>query len=409
MSEYTTVAVGEAQFIIFVESVCIASRFDVVIASVEDRPQLAGLSEVLGVVGMAVLDGPRLAQQELVESEHIQQRDATRRRAEQVRALNQSAYEQGSRRLESPDVLTLSARALDIQQQMFAFPGGDDALVGVEFGVLDRRHRSHEGLAENALEPARAGEAVERVVERARQGVGEAVAAALDGLGGLQVLHHAQVAARQRGRDGEIGVGIRPGAAVFHPPRLAAGDGHAEADGAVVAERATVDFAPTEPGPVAKYAPVVLTTLVLALAGPWLSRRRPKLLENVGTAASEYSLVSHTVGGLLSVTFLSVFVFMAFTLVLIPVSLLGLFVGAVTIAYGVVSLGYLVGSRLGTPRTGLATAVGVVAVVALLQVLGAVTFVGDIVAAAILVTGLGAVVLTYFGLQRFEPALPGYE
>jgi len=181
------------------------------------------------------------------------------------------------------------------------------------------------------------------------------------------------------------------------------------ADGAVVAERATVDFAPTEPGPVAKYAPVVLTTLVLALAGSWLSRRRPKLLENVGTAASEYSLVSLTVGGLLSVTFLSVFVFMAFKLVLIPVSLLGLFVGAVTIAYGVVSLGYLVGSRLGTPRTGLATAVGVVAVVALLQVLGAVTFVGDIVAAAILVTGLGAVVLTYFGLQRFEPALPGYE
>ena len=181
------------------------------------------------------------------------------------------------------------------------------------------------------------------------------------------------------------------------------------AEDAVVAERSTVEFAPTEPGPVATYVPVVLTTLLLALAGAWLSRRRPKLLENVGTAAREHSLVSLTVGGLLSVTFLSVLVFMAFTLVLIPVSLLGLFVGMLTIAYGVVSLGYLVGSRLDTPRTGLATSVGVVAVVALLQVLEMIPFVGDFVAVAILVTGLGAVVLTYFGLQRFEPAFPGYE
>ncbi|MDZ7689432.1 MAG: polymer-forming cytoskeletal protein [Halobacteriales archaeon] len=181
------------------------------------------------------------------------------------------------------------------------------------------------------------------------------------------------------------------------------------ADGAVVGERATVEFAPAESGHVAKYAPVVLTTLALALSGAWLSRRRPKLLENVGTAAREHSLVSLTVGGLLSVTFLSVFVFMAFTLVLIPVSLLGLFVSALTVAYGVVSLGYLVGQRLDMSRTGLSTAVGVVAVVALLQVLGVVPVVGDIVAVAVLVTGLGAVVLTYFGLQRFEPALPGYE
>jgi hypothetical protein len=100
---------------------------------------------------------------------------------------------------------------------------------------------------------------------------------------------------------------------------------------------------------------------------------------------------------------------MSFTLVLIPVSLLGLFVGALTIAYGVVSLGYPVRRRLDTPRTGLSTAVGVMAVVALLQILGMVPFVGDIIAVAVLVTGLGAIVLTYFGLQRFEPAFPEYE
>jgi hypothetical protein len=180
------------------------------------------------------------------------------------------------------------------------------------------------------------------------------------------------------------------------------------ADGAVITERSTVEFVPADPNPVAAYTPVILTTLVLALVGAWLSRTRQILLDTVGSAAREHPVISLTVGALLAVTFLAVFVFMAFTLVLLPVSILGLLVGMLTIAYGIIALGYLVGQQLDTPRVELATALGVIAIMAFLQVIGVVPILGDLIAAGLLLIGLGAVVLTYFGLQEFEPVtLPG--
>ncbi len=175
------------------------------------------------------------------------------------------------------------------------------------------------------------------------------------------------------------------------------------AEGALIADRTTVDVTPAEPDPVAAYAPIVLTALLLALVGAVLTRRRPTLLENVATATREHAVVSLTVGGLLFVTFLSVFVFMAFTLVLIPVSILGLLVGLLTIAYGVIAWGYLVGQRLNLSEGGVATAIGVVLVVVLLQVVGRIPIVGDLLVVGVLLSGLGAVVLTFYGLRQFEP------
>ncbi len=180
------------------------------------------------------------------------------------------------------------------------------------------------------------------------------------------------------------------------------------ADGAIVSERSSVEFAPAEPDPIAAYTPVILTTLMLALVGAWFARTRRTLLDTVGSAARDHPVISLTVGALLAVTFLAVFVFMAFTLVLLPVSILGLLVGMVTIFYGIIAVGYLVGQQWETERVGLATALGIVAVMAFLQVIGVVPILGDLIAGGLLLIGLGAVVLTYFGLQEFEPVtLPG--
>ncbi len=181
------------------------------------------------------------------------------------------------------------------------------------------------------------------------------------------------------------------------------GGNEAVADGATIGERSIVEFVPAEPDSIAAYTPVILTTLVLALAGAWLARTRRAVLATVGSAARDHPVITLTVGALLAVTFLAVFVFMAFTLVLLPVSILGLVVGMLTIAYGVIALGYLVGQQLETPRVGLATALGVVAIMAFLQVIGVVPILGDLIVAGLLLIGLGAVVLTYFGLQEFEP------
>lgn len=176
-------------------------------------------------------------------------------------------------------------------------------------------------------------------------------------------------------------------------------------DGARIGDRTTVEVTPAEPDPIAALVPSVLLTLILALIGGWISRSRPTLLENVGTAAHEHPVVSLTVGALLFVTFLAVFVFMAFTLVLLPVSLLGLFVGLLSIGYGILAWGYLVGTQLRISRVDIATSAGVVAVMVFLHGIGFVPVIGELVTIGILLTGLGAVVITYFGLGQFEPVV----
>lgn len=179
------------------------------------------------------------------------------------------------------------------------------------------------------------------------------------------------------------------------------------AEGAMVADRSPPLLTADEPDPIAVYAPVVVVTLVLALVGGLLARTRQALLDTVGTAAHEHPMISLTVGAFLTVTFLAVFVFMAFTLILIPVSILGVLTGLVIIGYGIIALGHLVGQQLQTERVSLATAVGVVGVMVFFQVVTVIPILGDLIVVALLMTGLGAVVLTYFGLQEFKPvALP---
>lgn len=176
-------------------------------------------------------------------------------------------------------------------------------------------------------------------------------------------------------------------------------------NGARIGERTTVEVTPAEPDPITALVPSVLLTLILALVGGWISRSRLTLLENVGTAAHEHPVVSLTVGALLFVTFLAVFVFMAFTLVLLPVSLLGLFVGLLSIGYGILAWGYLVGTQLRISRVDIATSAGVVAVMVFLHGIGFVPVIGELVTISVLLTGLGAVVVTYFGLSQFEPVV----
>lgn len=151
------------------------------------------------------------------------------------------------------------------------------------------------------------------------------------------------------------------------------------------------------------YLPVAVLTAALAWLGARRARRRPSMLATAGGAAIRHPLVSVTVGALVTVTFLSLFVFMAFTLILLPVSLLGLAGGVVAVAYGLIVLGYLVGRRMTSWRAGPATAAGTVAVMVSLQLLGEIPLVGDLLLIAVLLAAFGAVLLTYFGLKEFHP------
>jgi hypothetical protein len=170
-----------------------------------------------------------------------------------------------------------------------------------------------------------------------------------------------------------------------------------------VARRTGVEIIPEDPHPVRRLLPAVLVTALLVLVAARRARRNPRSLAHLRGALEHHPVVSVTVGALVALTFLSLFVFMAFTLILLPVSLLGLAAGLVAIAYGVVALGALVAQRLPIERPGPAAAEGVALVMAALQLLGAIPILGSVAVGGLLLAGLGGVVLTYFGLQEFTP------
>lgn len=96
---------------------------------------------------------------------------------------------------------------------------------------------------------------------------------------------------------------------------------------------------------------------------------------------------------------------MAFTLVLIPVSLVGILAGVLVTALGVIAWGHRLGARLPLRRPAVATAAGVVAVMALLTVVGRIPVLGDLVVGFVVLSGLGAVTITYVGFSEFRPAV----
>lgn len=172
---------------------------------------------------------------------------------------------------------------------------------------------------------------------------------------------------------------------------------------AAIGRRTTIQVAPATTNPVLALLPYAFTSVVLALAGAAWAKRRPGMLINIGRALTTHPVISVTIGALVALTGLSLIVFMAFTLVLLPVSILGVLAAAAALGCGVVAMGYLVGQRIRIRGAGPATGIGALVVMAGLELLGVVPLVGDLAAIGILTASLGAVVITYFGLSDFKP------
>ena len=152
----------------------------------------------------------------------------------------------------------------------------------------------------------------------------------------------------------------------------------------------------------------LLQFLVLGGFGWWLVERHPLVMENVGAAITDHALVSGVVGSLGAATLLVLFVYMAFTLILLPVAVIGLFAEFLAILYGQAVFGYLIGARLPIESDGIATLAGIAVFLLALELVGLVPSLGGIAQLAVAVVGFGAVLNTYFGLQRFEPiTIPG--
>lgn len=195
---------------------------------------------------------------------------------------------------------------------------------------------------------------------------------------------------------------VADGATVTGTVQTIAGD-------SAVADSATVgrvsEFAAPVPSdsPGQRVGGFLLQFLVLGAIGWWLVGRHPALLENAGSAVTDHTLVSGVVGALGAATLLVLFVYMAFTLVLIPVAIVGLVAEFLVVVYGQVVFGYLVGTRVPVERVQVATVAGVGVFLVALEVLGMVPYVGGLVQLGVAAVGFGAVLNTYFGLKRFEP------
>ncbi len=197
-------------------------------------------------------------------------------------------------------------------------------------------------------------------------------------------------------------VTVEPGAQVGGELRHVGGTQQVSGS-AQVAQRTSVAYNPTAGNPVAGIVSFVALTLLLAAAAHRLATRRASALRHVGGAIRGHPVITLTVGTLLTLTFISVFVFMAFTFVLLPVAIAGLLAGALVVGYGVIAWGDLIGDRLPIRRRGPSTALGVVAAMGAIQLVALIPVVGDVIALAILLTGVGAVTITYFGVAEFTP------
>src|SRR5262245_33064024 len=103
----------------------------------------------------------------------------------------------------------------DLQQQMVALPGADDALEVREFVRLDLLEGVAEMAAEQLDHRLALLEAVQALAQRARQRARPFVGAALHHFAGRDLVANADIAARQHSGDGEIRIGVGARQAVF--------------------------------------------------------------------------------------------------------------------------------------------------------------------------------------------------
>ena len=76
----------------------------------------------------------------------------------------------------------------------------------------------------------------------------------------------------------------------------------------------------------------------------------------------------------------------------------------VVVLYGQLVFGHLLGRWLPIERQAVATVAGIGLFLLGMDLLGAVPYLGAFVQFGVIAVGFGAVLNSYFGLQRFEPA-----
>ncbi|MBN1668343.1 MAG: polymer-forming cytoskeletal protein [Anaerolineales bacterium] len=154
-------------------------------------------------------------------------------------------------------------------------------------------------------------------------------------------------------------------------------------------------------------------TVLITLLALLLATIRPRQLGHIRAAVKQHWLVALAMGALVGLVGLSLLVQMVFTILLIPVSLLGLILLGLAIGVGWAAFGLQLGEWLaGRLRLHwalpLRAAAGTVVFMLGVNLLSFLPAFGGLLSFSTALIGLGAVFLTRFGARRFVPE-PGQE
>jgi hypothetical protein len=150
-------------------------------------------------------------------------------------------------------------------------------------------------------------------------------------------------------------------------------------------------------------------SLVMGLLAFLAVRFLPRPVSRVRNAAGRHAIVAGAMGILAGLVAPALLVAMAFTIILIPLTMVGLVLGGLTIAYGWVAAGWAVGRRLASAlkrdySQPVQAFLGTFALTAVVGLVGLLPLVGGLGGLLVAVVGLGAVLLTRFGYSEFTPA-----
>jgi len=149
--------------------------------------------------------------------------------------------------------------------------------------------------------------------------------------------------------------------------------------------------------------------LLIGAAALGLSRWYPYGIERVQGAIQNQFWVCLAMGSLVGIVGITLLVQMAFTIILIPVTILGLFGMAAGIVTGWVCLGGWLGGLL-TNWLGykwsrsVEITTGTILLLLTLSLVNQIPLLGGLILAAVSLISLGAVFLTRFGVREFQPA-----
>ena len=152
----------------------------------------------------------------------------------------------------------------------------------------------------------------------------------------------------------------------------------------------------------------ILNGILSGLIAAALVRYFPSATGRIGEAITGHSLVSGAMGILVGVVGVSLAVTMAYTILLIPVSILLLFLLAAAVFLGWIGLGSELGRLLvrlskRPIMPSLAAFIGTFVFMPAFQLLTSIPLPGGLLGIALAAVGLGAISLTRFGLRRFIP------